>query len=518
MTAKDQHSYFPDRDSLKRYVQGKMSPEEAYRFEKRMLEDSFLQEAVEGMESLDGDRAEVDLAELSRRIKNRSTSHKKPPVYFYRVAAAIALLAVFSYIIYMTASRIDGVSKQEAVTQKLEKSGEALTNGNHAVDDKDVPPEDSQVKETGIKPVETDDLKQQEVAPVEGRELATPNLEGKEGVFSEDHEDLTPISDENKIVRAQDHEEDTPLQDRKEVAVVNDQEKADALAENLKVFVREEREDNTPPGDQEKVVLKKDREVAATLEEREKAVSLEGREEAATLEDRQEAVALEEREGKARKKEQEQVVLLRETKTAIPDKVTEKANETDIVSLGEPLNRPVTENFREPVSRSVPDTAVGQAGEAEVPGMETAGEKAVSGRAVTGQEEVPARVIAGEEAAPSRAVQGETTAKGPAIAVQEALHPEPFNGFDAYSQYIKDNLRYPASAVEKRIEGLVDLGFIINKDSIPSNLQVIRSLTGDCDTEAMRLLREGPKWKPVYVNGKLQEIEVYYTVPFKLED
>ena len=101
MKAKGKNSDFQEIESLKKYLQGRMSPEEAFQFEKRLQQDPFLQDALEGMESFEDVKVDCDLAELSNRIKSRAGIQKRTTFYIYRVAAAIALLVVFSYIIYM---------------------------------------------------------------------------------------------------------------------------------------------------------------------------------------------------------------------------------------------------------------------------------------------------------------------------------------------------------------------------------------------------------------------------------
>jgi TonB family protein len=100
---------------------------------------------------------------------------------------------------------------------------------------------------------------------------------------------------------------------------------------------------------------------------------------------------------------------------------------------------------------------------------------------------------------------------------EEDFSSEPVIGFDTYNQYIKENLNYPADAIKDNIEGLVELQFIVDKDSIPTEIKVIKSLSTSCDKEAVRLLKDGPKWKPLISDGQLIESEVHYTITFELK-
>ena len=71
-------------------------------------------------------------------------------------------------------------------------------------------------------------------------------------------------------------------------------------------------------------------------------------------------------------------------------------------------------------------------------------------------------------------------------------------GIKAYKQYIKDGIRYDNNASKK---GKVIVAFDIEKDGSLSNLVIKRSLGEWEDQEAIRLIREGPSWKPAEKGG-----------------
>jgi TonB family protein len=73
--------------------------------------------------------------------------------------------------------------------------------------------------------------------------------------------------------------------------------------------------------------------------------------------------------------------------------------------------------------------------------------------------------------------------------------PYPKGGFDKFQKYIDKNQKYPNTAATDKINGKVILRFSVNLDGTLSNLRVEKSLSKDCDEEAIRLLKEGPKWK-----------------------
>lgn len=74
--------------------------------------------------------------------------------------------------------------------------------------------------------------------------------------------------------------------------------------------------------------------------------------------------------------------------------------------------------------------------------------------------------------------------------------PEPLDGWSNYDTYLANNLRVPEIVKNKQTTGgEVQLSFEVNKNGEPVNITVDRSLCESCDKEAIRLLKEGPRWK-----------------------
>jgi TonB family protein len=73
--------------------------------------------------------------------------------------------------------------------------------------------------------------------------------------------------------------------------------------------------------------------------------------------------------------------------------------------------------------------------------------------------------------------------------------PEPADGWDNYDTYLVNNLNAPDEQRTKRINGQVEISFDVNKNGEPTNIKIERSLCKPCDDEAIRLVKEGPKWK-----------------------
>jgi len=93
-----------------------------------------------------------------------------------------------------------------------------------------------------------------------------------------------------------------------------------------------------------------------------------------------------------------------------------------------------------------------------------------------------------------------------------------FPGGDAaLMKYLAQHLQYPAMAAENGTQGKVIVQFVVTKTGKVGEVKVVRSLSDDCDKEAIRLIRDLPKFIPGKKNGK--PTSMWYTLPvtFKLQ-
>lgn len=91
-------------------------------------------------------------------------------------------------------------------------------------------------------------------------------------------------------------------------------------------------------------------------------------------------------------------------------------------------------------------------------------------------------------------------------------------GMAAMREYLKKNMMYPAIAKDAGIEGKCYIRFIVNTDGSISDVRVLRGVSDcpQCDREALRVVKNMPKWAPGKVDGKA--VRLNYTLPivFKL--
>jgi protein TonB len=83
-------------------------------------------------------------------------------------------------------------------------------------------------------------------------------------------------------------------------------------------------------------------------------------------------------------------------------------------------------------------------------------------------------------------------------------------------KWLTKNLKYPATAQQRKIQGRVVAQFVINTDGSISDLELVEKLSADCDREAMRVLRMMPKWTPGVMNAKPCRTKVCIPIVFKL--
>jgi len=73
---------------------------------------------------------------------------------------------------------------------------------------------------------------------------------------------------------------------------------------------------------------------------------------------------------------------------------------------------------------------------------------------------------------------------------------EPEVGWGNYNTYVANNIQIPENIRPKNTRSDVELSFDIDKTGQPINIKVTKSSQcKECDEEAIRLLKEGPKWK-----------------------
>ncbi|WP_201985683.1 energy transducer TonB [Hymenobacter rubidus] len=72
----------------------------------------------------------------------------------------------------------------------------------------------------------------------------------------------------------------------------------------------------------------------------------------------------------------------------------------------------------------------------------------------------------------------------------------PLGGTEKYARFLADHQKYPATAMQKGIQGTVKVSFIVEKTGTVNEVKVLTPLSPELDAEAIRLIKSGPKWTP----------------------
>lgn len=83
-------------------------------------------------------------------------------------------------------------------------------------------------------------------------------------------------------------------------------------------------------------------------------------------------------------------------------------------------------------------------------------------------------------------------------------------------KFLRNNVKYPAEAQKKKIEGRVIVTFVVNKKGRITHPTVVRSAHPLLDAEALRVVKRMPKWTPGRMNGEPVNVKYALPVTFKL--
>lgn len=96
--------------------------------------------------------------------------------------------------------------------------------------------------------------------------------------------------------------------------------------------------------------------------------------------------------------------------------------------------------------------------------------------------------------------------------------PEFPGGIRKFYQYLSASIKYPKMAQENNVQGKVFLCFVVEKDGSLTDVQITRGLGSGTDEEAIRVLKESPKWNPGISNGIPVRVKYNINVNFTIND
>lgn len=79
--------------------------------------------------------------------------------------------------------------------------------------------------------------------------------------------------------------------------------------------------------------------------------------------------------------------------------------------------------------------------------------------------------------------------------------------------YLSSNIKFPKSARKAKVNGLVVISFVVEKDGSINRLEVVKPLQADADAEALRVVNSMPRWQPGKQEGEV--VPVSYVLPIR---
>lgn len=90
-------------------------------------------------------------------------------------------------------------------------------------------------------------------------------------------------------------------------------------------------------------------------------------------------------------------------------------------------------------------------------------------------------------------------------------------GDEAMYKWLADNLKYPQDAIGKRLQGRVIVELVINKDGSFAEVRALRGPAKELCDEAVRVVKEMPKWNPAKVKGEVVRSSFRLPINFRLQ-
>lgn len=104
------------------------------------------------------------------------------------------------------------------------------------------------------------------------------------------------------------------------------------------------------------------------------------------------------------------------------------------------------------------------------------------------------------------------------IFIPQEEKARPREGYKEFYQYISNRLRYryPSKAYRERIQGVVLVEFMVERDGSLTQMKIIKSVGSGCDREAIKALRSTSKWRPAKQMGRVIRSKCRIPIRFKI--
>lgn len=454
---------------IEKYHKGLLSAKEMHDLEKAAMDDPFLADALEGY-ALAGVNATADIAELKERLAQKSetakvvplqTTERKNDYRLLKVAAMLLFVAGATFAVYQFGfnKKAESIAKNETVEASNDKLNDTVSSGTTSIP--------APVTENGVK---TDDTEQS---------LTTEKTSsGTGGSVTIEKKDVSISMDDEKAVPA------TPVVASPTIKT-NEPQRAIGNVTEKKILGKEE----VKPG----AVATGKQEIDA-IATKDKAAERED-----NFESRKRSVA-------ANKKAEDQNYR-NQTTNIFRGRVTDQNNVgvpfANVTNLEE--NTGTYTDVRGYFNLTYPDSVLNV--QVRSIGFENNNiqlRNAASTNQIVLQDD---RSSLSEVVISNQKPNLQARSNNNTMQLEE---PEPSDGWGYYDNYLVNNIQLPDEYKSKPVmTGEVQVSFEVNKNGEPVNFKIVKSLCNKCDKEAIRLIKEGPKWIRKAKNGRTT-----VTIPF----
>jgi TonB family protein len=461
MDKKSRYNKSNQKQYLK-YFQNLLSGRERHTFEKEVMQDKFEQEAFEGISQISADELKKDLHDLQNRIKKRSQTRPIIALPLFRYAAAILLLLGTGAAIYFIHKSLKNVSQ----LAKLEiKEDSSLIRKEMAKEDSlknNIAFVSSPKKE--IKKARISDIKPviSEVSPVQ---------------YTESHETNEISAASGEIINEEAYSKDQLV-----------------TTDNVMEQVPETKKYDYDESVEQEETMLRDKKRRELYTEKSRAAFPSG---------------------------------IQSTGTTITGRILSSADETPLPGVNiivKGTSTGTVSDINGDFQLTVPPS--------ENPVLQfacigyTTEEMEISDYNDVTIELSEDLVALDEVVVVGYGTMKNSDVTGAAMVVEDAsesntpptiMPPKPVNGLSSYKVYIKENIKYNKLPVfEKPV--VVKLSFTVNKNGSVQNITVKKSAGEEFDKEAVRLVKEGPRWNPGTENGIPVSREVTIKIKFQPEE
>lgn len=496
----DRH-HISSEAEYRRYLEGSMSAKERHAFEKKMLDDDFESEAMDGLSTLKPEELAEDLDSLKARLNARG-GRKSVPL-LWRAAAVVTLLAAFSFAIYFVLS----VDESENVAQSKESSP-AVTEQQDQMSLKGDSVVEFSAEEDSASLLS---YKMQLEASEEQRQAREAVVEPTPPV-SEQHLEIELTEDEDLVEEMEVAEEQAQEVPEVTTPPVSEEPQVIALAEDADAVEEMEFADEAPAAGVAAVEQVEAEAISAaqlpTIEKEETMempleLEPEGKAKKSIASESVPPTDMDQRNFVARIKDVRTVtgkITAEEDDTPVPgvDVIVKGSSQTAITDLDGNYTIEVPEDEDVTLVYSFIGLATQE--------VEVADQESIDISMESDLRLLSEVIVTKDVERRSKSDRQPSTPAGPK------------GGNAAFEEYVKENIRYPESGKEDQVKGTVRLLVTVYPNGKITNIEVIKSLGEAFDQEAIRLVRESPGWVAATENGDGLTSKIKVKIRFRPPD